>query len=81
MTPASPTIPPPGPNSLNSSLKRNIEALARRREHDATSATREERIAQAITNFTGSMRFVYLHLVLYSAWILANLGSVQRLGE
>jgi len=76
MTQATPTIPPPGPNSLNSSLKRNIEALARRREHDATSATREERIAQAITNFTGSMRFVYLHLVLYGAWILANLGVI-----
>jgi len=76
MTPATPTIPPPGPSSLNSSLKRNIEALARRREHEAASATREERIAQAITNFTGSMRFVYLHLVLYSAWVLANLGVI-----
>jgi len=73
-TQAPPTIPPPGPNSLSSSLRRNIEALAERREREAASATLEERIAQTITNFTGSMGFVYLHLALYGAWILANLG-------
>ena len=74
MTLTTPTIPPPGPNNLNSSLRRNIEALARRREQEAASATREQRIAQIITNFTGSMWFVYLHLALYGAWILLNLG-------
>lgn len=76
MPEATPTIPPPGPNNLSSSLRRNIEAMAERREHEPASATREERIAQAITNFTGSMWFVYLHLALYSAWILANLGVI-----
>ncbi|WP_424813453.1 DUF1003 domain-containing protein [Roseococcus sp. YIM B11640] len=30
----------------------------------------------AITSFTGSMSFVYLHLALYGAWILVNLGLV-----
>jgi uncharacterized membrane protein len=75
-TSQTPTIPPPGPGSLNSSLKRNIDALTRRREQEAASATREERIAQAITSFTGSMRFVYFHLVLYSVWILINLGVI-----
>lgn len=79
MTSAPPTIPPPGPRSLNSSLRRNIEALARRREQEAAAATREERIAEAITSFTGSMRFVYLHLVLYGAWILLNLGIIPGL--
>ena len=76
MTRATPTIPPPGPKDLNSSLRRNIDVLAHRREQEAASATREQRIAQAITNFTGSMWFVYLHLVLYGAWILPNLGIV-----
>lgn len=76
MTSATPTIPPPGPQNMNSSLKRNIEALALRREQEAASATREQRIAQAITNFTGSMWFVYLHLGLYGAWVLLNLGVI-----
>ena len=75
-SPKTPTIPPPRPGTLNTSLRRNIEALARRREEEAASATREERLARAITSFTGSMRFVYLHLVFYAAWILLNLGAV-----
>ena len=75
-TPVTPTIPPPRPGSLNSSLRRNIDALAHRRAQEAASATREQRVAQAITNFTGSMWFVYLHLVLYGSWILLNLGVV-----
>ena len=39
-------------------------------------ATAEERIAEAITRFTGSMRFVYLHLAVFGFWSIANLGWV-----
>ena len=74
----SPTLPPP-PQNLDSSLQRNIRALEDRRRNEAAHATREERIAEAITAFTGSMRFVYLHLALYGAWILANLGIIPGL--
>jgi uncharacterized membrane protein len=76
MAPATPTVPPPRPDSLSGSLKRNIQALEDRRREEAAAATAEERIAEAITRFTGSMRFVYLHLALYGAWILVNLGAV-----
>jgi uncharacterized membrane protein len=75
-SPATPTVPPPGPDSLSSALRRNIQALEDRRKREAAKATREERIAEAITSFTGSMRFVYLHLAFYGAWILINLGVV-----
>jgi uncharacterized membrane protein len=71
-----PTLPPPGPENLSSSLKRNVEALANRRRQESAAATRQERLAQAITSFTGSMPFVYLHLVIYGSWILINLGVV-----
>jgi uncharacterized membrane protein len=74
MASATPTVPPPGPDSLSSALKRNIQALEDRRRQEAAAATREERIAEVITRFTGSMLFVYLHLALYGAWILINLG-------
>ena len=36
----------------------------------------EERIAGAITRFSGTMRFVWLHFVVYGFWILANVGLV-----
>jgi uncharacterized membrane protein len=69
-------VPPPRRTSLSSALTRNIEALAERRRQEAADATREEKIAEAITSFTGSMRFVYLHLALYGSWIVANLGVI-----
>jgi len=57
-------------------LERNIQALKARREREEAEATGQERIADAITRFTGSMLFVYLHLAFFGFWILANLGWV-----
>jgi uncharacterized membrane protein len=71
-----PTVEPPSPGSLNSALERNILALQERRRTEAANASTEERIAQAITRFTGSMLFVYLHLAVFGFWIVANLGWV-----
>lgn len=71
-----PTVPPPGPDSLNSALRRNIAALRERRRAEAGRAGLEARLAQAITGFTGSMRFVWLHLLGYGFWIVANLGWI-----
>jgi uncharacterized membrane protein len=71
-----PTIPPPGAKQLSEALKRNIEALQKRRVDEAASATRQDRIAEAITRFTGSMLFVYLHLAVYGVWIIVNLGLI-----
>jgi uncharacterized membrane protein len=71
-----PTVPPPQPDSLNSALIRNINALRDRRREQAEGARFEERLADAITGFTGSMKFVYLHLALFGGWIVANLGWI-----
>jgi uncharacterized membrane protein len=62
--------------SLNSALRRNIDALRRRREEQEGRAALDERLARAVTRFAGSMRFVYVHGLLYGAWIVANLGWV-----
>ena len=72
--PRSPTFPRPQPPGLTPVLQRNIRALDGRRRREEAVATREERIAQAITDFTGSMLFVYLHLAVFGFWIVANLG-------
>jgi uncharacterized membrane protein len=74
-----PTVPPPQPDSLNSSLRRNIEALRARRLDEEANAPFEERVARAITQFTGSMRFVYVHALIYGAWIIANSGLLPGL--
>src|SRR4249920_1833348 len=41
-----------------------VEHAARR------AASRQLRIADSITGFAGSMRFVYLHAVLFAGWML-----------
>jgi uncharacterized membrane protein len=71
-----PTIPPPRRDDLSGALRRNIQALEDRRRQEAAAAPTEARVAEAITRFTGSMRFVYVHLALYGAWIAVNLGMV-----
>jgi uncharacterized membrane protein len=72
----SPTYPPPPPGGLSPVLERNIRALQLRRQREEREASAEERVAEAITRFTGSMRFVYLHLALFGFWVAANLGWV-----
>jgi hypothetical protein len=41
-------------------------------------ASWQTRIADAITRFTGSMLFVYIHLALFGFWIVANLRLIPR---
>jgi uncharacterized membrane protein len=57
-------------------VERNIQALLIHRHEQEGSRTRQERIADGITRFTGSMRFVYIHLALFGAWIIINLGWI-----
>jgi uncharacterized membrane protein len=65
--------------SLNSALRRNIDALRRRRAEEESRTSVEERIATAITRFTGSLIFVYVHAAIYGFWIVANLGWIPGL--
>ena len=71
-----PTYPPPPPGGLSPVLERNIRALQLRRQREEDEATTQERLAEAITRFTGSMRFVYLHLAFFGFWLVANLGWI-----
>jgi uncharacterized membrane protein len=54
-------------------LDRNIRALLERKRAEERRKGWQERLAGAITAFTGSMTFVYIHLALFGAWILWNL--------
>jgi len=66
-----------GPDPLHTALMRNIETMEHRRRRLNAGASRAARVAQAMTSFAGSMRFVYVHLVFYGAWILLNLGVLH----
>jgi uncharacterized membrane protein len=57
-------------------IDRNIQALVARRRQDDAARNLSDRLADAITRFTGSMRFVVIHLLLFGAWIIINLGWI-----
>src|SRR3954466_11427889 len=55
-------------------LERNIAALVERRRRQDRQRPAEARFAAAIARFTGSMMSVYVHLLIFGAWIVVNLA-------
>jgi uncharacterized membrane protein len=55
-------------------MERNIRTLVSRRREEERKRGPEERIADWITRFTGSMGFVYFQAVLVGLWVAINLG-------
>ena len=55
-------------------MRRQITTLA---TLDRLRQRREERAADLITKFSGSMQFVYLHILWFTAWIVLNVTIVR----
>lgn len=68
-------VSPPAPG-LTPVVERNIEALLLHRRAEREREGRQQRIADRVTRFTGSMLFVYIHLTLFGVWIVGNLGAI-----
>ncbi|MBW3630325.1 MAG: DUF1003 domain-containing protein [Gemmatimonadetes bacterium] len=64
------------PEGLTPVVERNIDALFRHRREEEKQRTRQEKIADGVTRFTGSLLFVYIHLALFGMWIFINLGWI-----
>jgi uncharacterized membrane protein len=59
---------------MTSIVERNISALMARRQREEETKSNEAKIADRVTRFTGSMLFVYIHLLLFGGWVIWNLG-------
>jgi uncharacterized membrane protein len=68
-------IPTPdrGPE-LADVMERNIRTLVARRREEERKRGPQDRVADWITQFTGSMGFVYFQIVLVGLWVAINLG-------
>jgi len=71
-----PTAHRPEPPGLSSTLSRNIRALEARRAEEERRAPLQDRVADRITAFAGSMTFVYLHAAIFGLWIVSNTVGV-----
>ena len=60
-------------------LARNIDGILQARREAEGRKSVQEHVSDAITRFTGSLRFVYLHGFIFGAWIIWNLGLIPGL--
>lgn len=50
--------------------------MAKRFKHEFQKIeTLQDKMADKITKFSGSMSFIYLHILIFTSWIAYNLGS------
>jgi uncharacterized membrane protein len=71
-----PEEPEGTPPLLSRVMERNIRTITRLRLQTAQEWNVQDRLADAITSFSGSMLFVYLHIGWFGAWLLVNTGRV-----
>jgi len=55
-------------------VERNIEKLLERQRAQARSRTPQQRLADTITTFAGTLVFVSLHALFVLAWVFINVG-------
>lgn len=60
-------------------VQRNIRTLLAKRREEQARLGWQQRLAITIASFTGSMTFVFLHVVIYGGWILVNCGLLPGL--
>ena len=61
--------------ALSNVIERNIRTIIRLRLKATRKRSLQDRIADAITSFSGRMIFAYVHIVWFGVWILLNTGS------
>src|SRR5512141_1292987 len=60
--------------ALSKVIERNIRTIIHLRTRAAQQRGVQDRIADAITSFSGRMIFAYVHIVWFGIWILLNTG-------
>ena len=60
--------------SLNAAIERYIRTIVRLRMKAARERSSQDKIADAITGFSGRMTFIYFHIFWFVTWILLNSG-------
>jgi len=59
---------------LNRAIERYIRTIVHMRMKAARQRSTSQRIADVVTSFSGTMIFVYIHIIWFSIWILLNSG-------
>jgi uncharacterized membrane protein len=63
----------PTPQTVHDVTRKNVHAMRQLEEATLARRTRADRVASVIARFCGSMTFVVIHVLWFSAWIGFNL--------
>jgi len=71
-----PAAPSPRATSGEELTKANIETIAKIEQEAHSARSRSDLVADAIAGFCGSMGFVWVHILWFSAWLAVNALSI-----
>lgn len=57
-------------------IRRNIDAVAKLEEDFTRNRSFADRIADGLGGFSGSLKFVAVHVAVFAGWIAVNLGAI-----
>jgi uncharacterized membrane protein len=60
-------------------IQEHVDLIAKHEQEFLARRTRSERLGDAIASFTGSLRFVAIHLFWFAAWIAVNTLSIASI--
>jgi uncharacterized membrane protein len=61
----------------NEIMRKNVAAIMDMQRKEAAGRTVQDRLAELMTHFSGSMAFVYFHAIWFGLWMLLNLGLLK----
>lgn len=62
--------------ALSSVIQQNIRKIINVRKNAVSGQSMQDRIANAMTSFSGSMFFFYVHIIWFSLWFILNTGHL-----
>jgi uncharacterized membrane protein len=63
--------------SVEELTRRNVERILALEAADKEKATTADRVAKAVTSFSGSMKFVWINALLIAGWVAFNLAPPE----
>jgi uncharacterized membrane protein len=62
--------------AISNVIQRNIRKIIHIRQRAASEQSAQDRIANAMTRFSGSMAFFYVHIIWFCLWFILNTGHL-----
>jgi uncharacterized membrane protein len=66
------------PRSVDDLTERNVQTIVQLEESARQERTTSDRVVDAITEFCGTIAFVWLHIIWFTAWVGLNLWLGKR---